>query len=82
MRRYLRMKQKILAIDFRKISYESKPSCKEPLLVVDFLANDHDIFLEELLGMPPEVEVDHTIESIPSVTLIAKAPFRHYFKEC
>lgn len=80
-RRYLRNKQKVFAIDFRKISCESKPSCKEPLLVADFLTNDHDIFLEELQGMPPEIEVDHTIELIPSVKLVAKAPFRHYFKE-
>jgi hypothetical protein len=48
---------------------------------VEFLANHNDTFLEELLGMPLQIEVDHTIETISSVTLMAKAPYIHPFKE-
>ena len=31
--------------------------------------------------MPPQREVDHAIELVSSVTPIAKAPYRHSFKE-
>ena len=47
MKRCLRDKN-IFAIDICKISDESEPICEEPIIVEDFLANYHDIFLNEL----------------------------------
>ena len=43
--------------------------------------NYHDIFVDELLGMPPQKEVDHAIELIHGVAPIATALYRHSFKE-
>ena len=34
-----------------------------------------DLFPEELLGLPPEREVDMSIEVLPRTTLISKAPY-------
>ena len=31
--------------------------------------------------MPPQRELDHAIELVPRATPIAKASYRHYFKE-
>ena len=35
-----------------------------------------DVFLEELLGLPPEREVDMAIEVLPGTTPISRAPYR------
>ena len=35
-----------------------------------------DVFLEELPGIPPEREVDLSIEIVPRTTPISKAPYR------
>jgi hypothetical protein len=35
-----------------------------------------DAFSEELLGMPPEREVEYYIDLLPSTTPIAKRPYR------
>ena len=35
-----------------------------------------DVFPEELLGIPPEREVDLSIEIVPRTTLISRAPYR------
>jgi hypothetical protein len=35
-----------------------------------------DVFLEELLGMPPEREVEFYINLIPGTASIAKRPYR------
>ena len=35
-----------------------------------------DVFLEELPGLPPEREVDLSIEVLPGTTLISRAPYR------
>ena len=34
-----------------------------------------DVFLEELPGLPPEREVDLSIEVLPGTTLISRAPY-------
>ena len=64
----------MFAIDICKISDEYELGYKEPIVVEDFLANYHDIFPNELQGMPPQREVDDAIELVPSVTRIARAP--------
>ena len=35
----------------------------------------HDVFLEELPGIPPEREVDLSIEVVHGTTLISRAPY-------
>jgi hypothetical protein len=35
-----------------------------------------DMFLEELLGMPPDCEIEFVIELVPGTTLILKGPYR------
>ena len=35
-----------------------------------------DVFLEELLGIPPEKEVDLSIEIVHGMTPISRAPYR------
>ena len=35
-----------------------------------------DVFLEEILGLPPERELDFTIELVPSVVPNSKAPYQ------
>ena len=35
----------------------------------------HDMFLEELLGLPPEREVDMAIEVLPGTNPISRAPY-------
>ena len=42
------------------------------LLVREFL----DVFLEELPGIPPEKEVDFSIEIVLGTTPISRAPYR------
>ena len=41
-------------------------------IVRDYL----DVFLEELPGLPPKREVEFTIELVPGMTSISKAPYR------
>ena len=83
MKRYLRKKQEVFTFNIHKISDEPEPNYNEPKNVEDFLANYHNIIFDELPGMPPQREVDHTIELVLGVTLIAKAPYKHFFKrEC
>ena len=36
----------------------------------------HDVFLEDLPGLPPEREVEFTIDMEPGTALISKAPYR------
>ena len=50
MKRSWRKNQEVFAIDIRKISDDSEPSCKEPINIEDFLANYHDIFLDDCQG--------------------------------
>ena len=70
-RRCVRKKQEVFAIDIRNISDESWPSRKEPINVEDFLANYQDIFPDEVLWMPPQRKVDHAIKLVPTVAPIA-----------
>ena len=35
-----------------------------------------DVFLEEILGLPPKRELDFTIELVPSAVPSSKAPYR------
>ena len=35
----------------------------------------HDVFLEELPGLPPEREVDMSIEIVQGTTPISRAPY-------
>nr|GEW37973.1 hypothetical protein [Tanacetum cinerariifolium] len=48
------------------------PSLKTHPVVRDF----SDVFLEELLGIPPEREVEFGIELVPGTQPISKAPYR------
>ena len=45
----------------------------EDILVIKEFSN---VFPEELLGFPPEREVDMSIEVVHGTTLISKAPYR------
>ncbi|GJZ15764.1 putative reverse transcriptase domain-containing protein, partial [Tanacetum coccineum] len=55
----------------KDISLEG-PRLESHLVVQNFL----DVFPDELPGLPPEHEVEFTIELIPSVEPISKAPYR------
>ena len=35
-----------------------------------------DVFSEDLLGLPPDREVEFTIDLVPSIGPISKAPYR------
>jgi hypothetical protein len=35
-----------------------------------------DIFLEEVLGMPPDFDIEFVIELLPGTTPICKSPYR------
>jgi hypothetical protein len=39
-----------------------------------------DIFLEELLGMPPDCDIEFVIEIIPRTRMIYKRPYRMFAK--
>jgi hypothetical protein len=49
MKKCLRKKQEVFAIDICKVLDESESSCKDPINVENFLANHQDIFPAELL---------------------------------
>jgi anion-transporting ArsA/GET3 family ATPase len=40
-----------------------------------------DVFLEELLGMPPDREVEFIIDLLPGTTPISKRPYRMSVEE-
>jgi hypothetical protein len=46
-------------------------------VVRDFL----DVFPEELLGMPPDTEVEFVIDLLPGIALIFKRPYRMSVEE-
>lgn len=68
MKRCSRKKHEVFAVDIHEISYEFEPCCKEPICVEDFFAHHHGVFSEGLPKMPSQIEVDHRIEFVPSVT--------------
>jgi hypothetical protein len=40
-----------------------------------------DVFLEELPGMPPDMEVEFVIDLLPGTAPISKRPYRRYVEE-
>ena len=46
-------------------------------MVRDFL----DVFPEELLGMPPDREVEFVIDLLPGTTPTSKRPYKMYIEE-
>ena len=51
---------------------ETKPSLED----IPFLNDFKDIFLEEIPGLPPRRDIDFTIELVPGVVPVSKAPYR------
>ena len=41
--------------------------------------NQQEFFSHELLGMPPQRQIDRVIELVHGVTPTAKEPYRHFF---
>ena len=64
----LRKKLEVYAIDIHGISYEYEPCSKEPMCVEGFLAYHHNVFSRGLPKMPSQIEVDQAIKFVPSVT--------------
>jgi len=50
---------------------------KEDLVVDEFL----DVFPDDLLGMPPDRDIEFIIELLPRTTPIAKRPYRMWVNE-
>ncbi|GJW27249.1 hypothetical protein Tco_0947537 [Tanacetum coccineum] len=49
-----------------------EPKISDILVVRDFT----DVFLEDLLGLPPQRQVEFRIDLVPGATLVAKSPYR------
>ena len=50
----------------------SKPQLYDILVVCEF----PDVFLDELLGLPPDRDVEFKIELVPSMAPISRRPYR------
>ena len=50
----------------------------ETLKLEDYyvLQEFRDFFLDEVPGLPPKRDIDFTIELVPGVALVSKAPYR------
>ena len=42
----------------------------------DVLQEFKDVFLDEILGLPPKRDIDFTIELVPGAAPVSKAPYR------
>lgn len=51
---------------------EQKLKPEEVSVVRDFL----EVFTEDLLGLPPDREIEFVIELLPGITPVSKAPYR------
>ena len=51
---------------------ENMTSLKQHPVLEEFL----DVFPEEIPGLPPQREIDFSIEILPGSTLVLKAPYR------
>ena len=54
------------------VSVEQKLKLEDVPIVQDFL----DVFLKDLLGLPPEREIDFVIDLVPGTTPISKTPYK------
>jgi hypothetical protein len=64
------------------VSCQAQPPAQDPMVFnlaaesISVVEEFMDVFLEELLGMPPEREVEFYINLIPGTASIAKRPYR------
>jgi hypothetical protein len=66
----------------KSVSCQAQPPAKDPMVFnlavesISVVEEFMDVFPEELLGMPPEREVEFYIDLIPGTAPIAKRPYR------
>ena len=77
MKRCARKGHKIFLVHLMEVENETKDNEFDTKGVTISLDNFKDIFPEELNELPPMREVDHAIELVADVALIAKSPYRH-----
>jgi hypothetical protein len=66
----------------KSVSCQAQPPANDPMMFnltaesISVVEEFMDVFPEELLGMPPEREVEFYIDLIPGMAPIAKRPYR------
>ena len=60
------------AVEIYRVNQLEGTTIEDILIVNEYL----DVFLEELPGMPPERDIEFTIELLPRTAPIAKRPYR------
>ena len=58
-------------INNEQIGKEDKPGFEDIPILQDFA----DVFLKEILGLPPKQDLDFTIELVPGAVLNSKSPY-------
>ena len=71
--KYFRKGCQLYAIKFNEIEME-KPKTTMDLFPI--LNEFSDIFLEEIIGLPPKQDLDFTIDLIPGSTPVSRVPYR------
>jgi hypothetical protein len=72
MRKYCRNGCPLYAIQVLKTIKDAKPSLEDHPI----LRNYRDVFLEEVLGLPPRRDIDFLIELALGAVPVSKTPYR------
>jgi hypothetical protein len=72
MRKYCRKGCPLYAIQVLKTIKGAKPSPDENPILREY----RDVFLEEVLGLPPRRDIDFLIELAPGAVLVSRTPYR------
>jgi hypothetical protein len=72
MRKYCRKGCPLYAIQVLKIIEGAKPSPDDHPILREY----RDVFLEEVLGLPPRRDIDFSIELAPGAVPMSRTPYR------
>jgi hypothetical protein len=72
MRKYCRKGCPLYAIQVLESVEDDKPSLEDHPILREF----RDVFLEEVLGLPPRRDIDFSIELAPRAVPVSRTPYR------
>jgi hypothetical protein len=72
MRKYCRKGCLLYVIQVLESVEDEKPSLRDHPTLREY----RDVFLEEVLGLPPRRDIDFSIELAPRVVLVSRKPYR------